>query len=79
MRPGWRSPIWGRWIAPKAPARLADPARLVAELGVFAAAVIALGLAAGPGLAAVFAAAVAVNEALLQFWGQREIAECFRL
>lgn len=32
--------VWGRWVAPRAPRRLRDPARLGVELALFAAALV---------------------------------------
>jgi hypothetical protein len=64
--------VWGRFVAPKASRRLADPARLLVEAGVFGSAVAALLLAGHPGWAATMAAVVVVNEALLFAWRQRE-------
>jgi hypothetical protein len=53
--------IWGLWVAPASRRRLADPARLVMEVLLFAAGVVALA-AAGYLLVAVgFAAVVAAN------------------
>lgn len=40
--------LWGRFVAPKAPARLQDPARLLVELTLFLAAGVALALAGHP-------------------------------
>jgi len=37
--------IWSAWIAPKARRRLADPWRLVVQIGLFTATGIALGVA----------------------------------
>ncbi len=66
--------VWGLWIAPKAKRRLRDPARLVLELLLFAAAGAALAAADHVLAAAVFLAAVAVSEVLMLAWGQREVA-----
>jgi hypothetical protein len=57
---------WGIWIAPKAPRRLADPARLLFELALFAAAAVALAYAGNLALAVVFAVLVVVNTAVLR-------------
>jgi hypothetical protein len=35
--------VWGRWVAPKAPRQLEDPARFVVEVVLFACAAIGLG------------------------------------
>jgi len=63
--------IWGALVAPKAPYRLEDPARLILEATVFAAAVVALAAAGTPVLAVVLMVAVAVNIALMLLLGQR--------
>jgi hypothetical protein len=54
--------LWGTFIGPRAPRRLADPARLVLELAVFAAATAAL-VAVGHVVLAVVFALVAVATA----------------
>lgn len=56
--------VWGRWIAPKAPARLPDPQRLLLELLVFGAAVAWLALA-GHGVLATILGLAALGSALL--------------
>jgi hypothetical protein len=66
--------VWGRWIAPKAANRLQDPARLIAELAIFAVAAAALAIGGHTALAIGFAILVAANELLLLAWGQRETA-----
>ena len=58
--------VWGMFIAPKAPRRLADPAKLVVELVLFAAAVVGLALVGHPVLAAVLAVVLVVNIAVLR-------------
>lgn len=63
--------IWGMWIAPKAPQRLADPLRLGLEIALFAAAALALWAADRPGAAIVFAVVVSANLLLLTLWKQR--------
>jgi hypothetical protein len=62
---------WGALVAPKAPYRLQDPARLILEGAVFAAAVAALAAAGSAVLAVVFMVAVALNIALMLLLGQR--------
>jgi hypothetical protein len=57
---------WGIWIAPKAPRRLTDPARLLFELVLFAAATVALAYAVNLALAVVFAILVVANTAVLR-------------
>ena len=66
--------VWGAWIAPKAGARLADPSRLLAEVGVFTAAAVAVACSAGATWAVGFAALVLLNELLMLRWGQRDTA-----
>ena len=63
--------VWGLWIAPKATRRLRDPVRLALELLLFGAAGVALAAADHPLAAAIFLAAVALNEVLTLAWGQR--------
>ena len=58
--------VWGMFIAPKAPRRLTDPAKLVVELALFAAAVVGLALVGHPVLAAVLAVVLVVNIAVLR-------------
>jgi hypothetical protein len=66
--------VWGRWVAPRASRRLADPARLGLELVLFAAALAALAAAGQPAIAVVLAAVLALSEILGIAWEQREIA-----
>lgn len=43
--------VWGRWVAPRAPRRLRDPARLGVEVTVFAAALLVMmGAAPSPAM-----------------------------
>lgn len=58
--------VWGMFIAPKAPRRLADPAKLLVELVLFSSAVVGLAVVGHPVLAAVFAVVLAVNIAVLR-------------
>ena len=53
--------VWGLWVAPASRRRLTDPARLVVEVLLFAAGVVALAVAGFPLVAAGFAIVVAVN------------------
>ena len=53
--------VWGLWVAPASRRRLADPARLLVEVLLFAAGVVALAVAGFPLVAVGFAAVVAVN------------------
>jgi hypothetical protein len=59
---------WGIWIAPKAARRLADPARLLFELALFAAATVAFAYAGSLVLALVFAVLVVANTAVLRLY-----------
>jgi hypothetical protein len=56
--------VWGRWMAPRSNHRVRDPWRLVIELFVFGAAVVALLAADQARLAIVLAAATALHLAL---------------
>jgi hypothetical protein len=58
--------IWGMFIAPKAPRRLTDPAKLLVELVLFSAAAVGLALVGHPVLAAVLAATFVANTAVLR-------------
>jgi len=62
---------WGALVAPKAPYRLADPARLVLEAVVFVLAAAALAQAGQPELAGVFVVVVALNIVLMFVLDQR--------
>jgi uncharacterized protein DUF2568 len=57
--------VWARWMAPASPARLRDPARLVAQVAVFAAVGAALVVAdrpwSGVGFAALASAVFALT------------------
>lgn len=53
--------VWGLWVAPASRRRLADPARLLVEVLLFAAGVVALAVAGFPLVAVGFAAIVTVN------------------
>ena len=66
--------VWGLWIAPEVKRRVRDPGRLAIELLLFGAAGLALAAAEHPLAAAAFLAAVALSEALMLAWRQREIA-----
>src|SRR5262245_56230891 len=59
------------FVSPKAPRRLPDPARLVLEIGVFGAGVLALLLAGQVLPAVLLAAAAALSLGLMLYWGQR--------
>jgi len=58
--------VWGMFIAPKAPRRLTDPAKLLVELLLFSGACVGLAAVGHPWLAAAFAIVVAVNTAVLR-------------
>ena len=64
--------LWGAFAAPRARRRLPTPARVPFELGVFAAATVALVVALSATVAVVFACAVLINAALLTAFGQWE-------
>jgi Protein of unknown function (DUF2568) len=66
--------LWGRWVAPKAKARVGDPWKLLLELGVFGSAVAALADADQPALAIGMGVATLVHLALTFALGQREVA-----
>jgi Protein of unknown function (DUF2568) len=63
--------VWATFVSPRAPRRLADPARLALEIAVFGAGVLALVLAGHlvPGVLLAIAAALSLG--LMMFWGQR--------
>jgi len=63
---------WGRWVAPKAGHRLADPGRLGVELVVIGAAAVGLVLTGYPWWAVALAATYAVNVALVFGLHQRD-------
>ncbi len=60
--------VWGAFLAPRAPRRLRDPARLVAEVVLFGLAALALVAADLPVLGAIYAV-VAVLGIVLVRWG----------
>jgi hypothetical protein len=64
--------LWARYVAPKSSRRLADPARLVLELGLFASAAAASAVTVGAAVAAIFATVVLANEILLFVFRQRD-------
>ncbi len=58
--------VWGMFIAPKAPRRLTDPAKLLVELALFAAAAVGFAFVGHPVLAAVLAVVFVANTAVLR-------------
>jgi hypothetical protein len=64
---------WGAWVAPKAPYRLHDPARLLLEALLLGVAAAALADADATLLAFLLAAAVAVNIPVMFLLGQRRL------
>lgn len=62
---------WGTLIAPRAPRRLDDPARLVAEVALFGLAAAALVLAGLPIWGVALAVIAVINIAILQALGPR--------
>ena len=64
--------LWGRYVAPKASRRLADPARLILELVLFGTAAFGYASSGSIGIAALFAGLVIVNEILLFTFQQRD-------
>jgi hypothetical protein len=63
--------VWGRFVAPKASHPTVDPVRLVLEVAVFGAGVVALGVAGQTALAIVLGVLVVVHLALTFALGQR--------
>jgi hypothetical protein len=64
--------LWGLWVAPRASRRLADPARLGVEAGLFAVASAGLVAVGHPQPGGLLAAAYALNVALGFAWHQRD-------
>jgi hypothetical protein len=60
--------LWGAFVAPRARRRLADPARLVLEVVIFAAATAALVDIGHPVLAAAFLVVAILTTALVRVW-----------
>ena len=63
--------IWGLFVAPKATRRLPDPARLVVELCVFGAGVLAFVLGGYLILGVLLGTAAVISSSLMFFWDQR--------
>ncbi len=70
--PGAIVAVWGLFAAPRSKRRLAAPARIPLELGVFAMAAVALLAAGSTAVAIVFGALAAINAVLLTVFGQWE-------
>ena len=60
--------LWSAFVAPKARRRLADPARFVLELAIFAAATAALAASGHVVLAVAYALVAVVSAALVRVW-----------
>lgn len=71
LLPGGAVILWGRYVSPKAPQRLTDPARLALEAVLFSGATGGLALAGRPAAALALAASYALNTALAFRWRQR--------
>ena len=61
--------MWGAWLAPRAPRRLADPARLVLEVALFAAGGLALVAAGQAAFGVAHAVLGVINAALVRVLG----------
>ncbi len=61
---------WGIFVAPASRRRLRDPLRLLVEIVIFAAAVLALAAAGQLTLALIFAVVTAINISLVRLWKQ---------
>ena len=48
---GCAAAVWGRWVGPRSPVRLGDPARLLVEVGLFAVACVGLATVGAPAAA----------------------------
>jgi hypothetical protein len=70
--PAAMAAVWGVLAAPRSKRRLAAPARIPLELGVFALAVVAFIAARSTAVAIVFGALAAVNAVLLTVFRQWE-------
>jgi hypothetical protein len=62
--------LWAALVAPRAPRRLADPARLVLELVIFAAATAAFAAAGGWVVALVYAVIAVATAAAARVWAE---------
>jgi hypothetical protein len=63
--------IWATFVAPRAPRRLEDPARLILEVVVFGAGALAFVAAGFLPLGIVLAVAAAISLGLMLVWDQR--------
>jgi Protein of unknown function (DUF2568) len=63
--------VWGTFVAPKAPRRLEDPARLALEVVVFGAGVLAFVASGALPLAVLLAVSAIISLTLMLVWGQR--------
>ena len=63
--------VWGLFVAPKAKRRLPDPARLVVELAVFGAAVLAYVSSGNLFVGILLGTAAVISLALMFYWDQR--------
>lgn len=63
--------VWGLFVAPRSVRRLPDPARLVVELIVFGAGVVAFILSGNLVLSVLLGVAAPISIALMFFWDQR--------
>ena len=70
--------VWGLCFSPRARAGLSATAKQVGQAGMFAVAVLALGLAGHWALAAVFGGVAAVNRTLMAVWGQERAQQALR-
>lgn len=59
--------VWGRWVAPRARRRCADPVRLAIEMVVFFAVGVSLAAAGHPG----WGAGLALSSSLVAIWVRR--------
>jgi hypothetical protein len=64
---------WGRWVAPKSPQRLADPARWAVELVLFGAAAAGLTAVGHPRWAVALAVPAVLTGAGSRIWGDAPV------
>lgn len=70
--PGAVVAVWGTFVAPRAPRRLPDPARLLVEAATFALGVLALAWVGHLILGLLLAIAAGVSLGLMVAWRQRD-------